>query len=63
MTFAEKIKQTRRKLYLSQAALAKAVGVSFASINRWENGIREPNLVQETKFLDFCKAQGITFEE
>lgn len=63
MTFAEKVKYARRKLYLSQEALAKGVGVSYATINRWENGIRTPNLVLETKFYDFCKSKDIDFSE
>ena len=39
----------RAKLNLTQMALAKKLGVSFVSINRWENGKYEP-----TKLLKFC---------
>jgi len=63
MTFAEKIKCVRQKLYLSQIALSKAVGVSYPTISRWENGHCKPNLVQEAMFNDFCKENGIRFEE
>lgn len=63
MIFAEKIKIVRKKLYISQAELAKELGVSFATVNRWENGKTEPNLMLEGKFLDYCKSKGIEFKE
>lgn len=46
MTFADKVKHVRMKLYLSQAQLAKEIGVSFATVNRWENQGIEPRLAQ-----------------
>ena len=44
MDFAEKIKYVRIKLGLSQEDLAHELGVSFATINRWENGNYMPDL-------------------
>jgi len=47
-SFAEEVKNLRNQLGLSQKALARALGVSFATINRWEMGHTEPhNLVRE----------------
>ena len=63
MTFGERVKQVRLALNLSQEEMAKELGVSFATINRWENGKTEPNLMLEGKFVDFCKNKGITFEK
>lgn len=63
MEFSEKVKFVRKKLYLSQDSLAKQVGVSFVTINRWENGHGHPNLVMEAKFNDFCEKNGIKFED
>lgn len=63
MTFSEKVKYARKKLYLSQSALAKAVGVSYPTISRWENGHCKPNLVQEAMFFDFCEQHKIKFGE
>lgn len=63
MTFPEKVKHVRQKLYISQQALAKAVGISYPTISRWENGHCKPNLVQEAKFNDFCEKNDIKFEE
>lgn len=61
MTFAEKVKHVRAKLYLTQQALAKAIGVTFQTVNRWENGHGEPNLVINAKFNDFCEKNNISF--
>ena len=59
MEFSEKVKYVRMKLYLSQTALAKELGVSYATVNRWENQGREPQLAQIGKFNDFCEKKGI----
>lgn len=62
MEFSEKVKYVRMKLYLSQTALAKELGVSYATVNRWENQGREPQLAQIGKFNDFCEKKGISFD-
>lgn len=36
------IKQLRGRLHLTQEAFARILGVSFATVNRWENGKAEP---------------------
>ena len=38
MTFADAILKLRSERRLSQAQLAKELGVSYTSVNRWENG-------------------------
>ena len=38
--FAAKVKYLRAKLMLTQEALAKELGVSFATVNRWESQCR-----------------------
>ena len=63
MTFADKVKFVRMKLYLSQAQLAKEIGVSFATVNRWESKGYEPQLASVGRFNDFCEKHGIIFEE
>ncbi len=62
MTFAEKVKYVRGKLLLSQEALAKEVGVSYPTLNRWENG-HSPTWVLECKFYNYCKKKKIVFKE
>lgn len=39
---SEEIKHIRKQMGLSQQAFAEALGVSFATINRWENGKAVP---------------------
>lgn len=47
MAFAEIIRITRQRAFLSQEAFAKEINSSVASINRWENGRCKPNLPYE----------------
>lgn len=42
--YANAIKKLRTTMMLSQEEFAKVLGVSFASINRWENGKHEPTI-------------------
>ena len=39
MTFAEKVKEARKQLGLSQEKFAGKMGVSFSTINRWEKDV------------------------
>lgn len=63
MEFSEKVKYVRMKLLLTQEALAKKLGVSYATVCRWENGNREPQIVSQGKFYAFCESKGVEFEE
>lgn len=63
MEFREQVKTARQKLALSQTALAKKLGVSFPTINRWENGHGEPHLLAKNAFYEFCKKRGVKFRD
>jgi Helix-turn-helix. len=63
MNFSEKVIKVRMKLLLSQEALAKEIGVSYATVCRWEKGNREPQVVSQGKFYAFCDEKGIRFED
>ena len=41
--YFKRVKQLRQKLGITQTRLAELLGVSFASINRWENEQSKPN--------------------
>lgn len=61
-TFPKSVKNVRSQLGLSQEELAHALGVSFATINRWENGKTSPSKLARTQFSVFCDqkiAQGL----
>ena len=54
MNFSEKIKQIRQQRFLSQEAFAKELGVSFATVNRWEAGKTKPTY-KTMKLIDiYC---------
>lgn len=53
--FSELVKEVRRQLEISQEDLARALGVSFATINRWENGKTAPSRLARNQFETFCK--------
>ncbi len=49
----------REKLVLSQEEMAKRLGVSFATVNRWEGGLHKPTYEMKRKILALCKKYGI----
>jgi DNA-binding transcriptional regulator YiaG len=55
--FASKVKALREQLNLSQEDLAKALGVSFATVNRWENGKTQPSKLAKNQFERFHQEQ------
>ena len=54
-TFPELVREVRRQLEISQEELAHELGVSFATINRWENGKTTPFKLARAQFDAFCK--------
>lgn len=62
MSFSENIKRIRRKSFLTQENFAKEIGVSFATVNRWETGKAKPNLKTMKLIDDYCKKNHIDFD-
>lgn len=62
MNFPKIVKTARQKAGMSQEELARALNVSFATINRWENGKTLPNKLTQSVFFDFCKKLEIEIE-
>ena len=62
MSFSEDIKRIRRKAFLTQEDFAKEIGVSFATLNRWETGKAKPNLKTMKLIDDYCKRNDIDFD-
>ena len=62
MEFSKFCLETRLKLNLSQEMLARKLDVSFATINRWENGKALPQKLTLYRFEKFCEENGIPFE-
>ena len=63
MAFSKFCLETRLKLNLSQQMLAKKLNVSFATINRWENGKVLPQKLTLYRFEKFCEENGVEFEK
>ena len=62
MIFSDKVKIVREQLKLSQEKLAVMLGVSFATVNRWEKGRAMPSYKAQERFDLLCKENEITFE-
>lgn len=60
MTFAERLKELRKRKGLTQTQLADALGVHLQTVSKWERGVTEPDisLIGET-----AAALGVTVEE
>ncbi len=43
----ERIRQLRQELNMTQESFAHEIGVTFATVNRWENGRTIPNKVAQ----------------
>lgn len=54
MDYPSAVKSIREKLLLTQTELAKELGVTFATVNRWENGHCVPTMKQRRKIRDLC---------
>lgn len=57
--WAYRIKYIRDFLCISQNEFAILFGVSFVSVNRWENGHYKPTIKIQRKILRFCKENNI----
>lgn len=57
MDFAKRLKELRTDSNLSQAALAKAIGVSQKAIDYWEREINEP---KATYIIELAKYFGVS---
>lgn len=49
MDYSNLIKELRNKMLLTQTEFADLLGVSFGSVNRWENGKYEPTIKAKRK--------------
>jgi putative transcriptional regulator len=48
------LKNIREQLGLSQEGLARELGVSFATVNRWENNLTKPSQLAKVQLNNFC---------
>lgn len=62
MTYLEAIRKLRHKLILTQTELDELLGVSFATVNRWEAGKHEPTTKIKRKIVQLCKENNIKLQ-
>jgi putative transcriptional regulator len=53
-SFRETVKSVRNALNISQEGLARELGISFSTVNRWENGKTKPIKGVMVEFNAFC---------
>ena len=63
MNLPEIIKEIRKRTGDSQSALAAALNVSFATVNRWETGRCEPTPLAINGLRAYCERNGIDYGE
>ena len=61
--YQKAILDLRAKLNISQTELAKKLGVAFASVNRWENGVRPPSKLHLQQLINILKENDIKVED
>lgn len=61
--YSHAIIKLRVKLNVSQMELAKLLGVSFSSVNRWERGKYEPTIIAKEKLKELFKENDIELED
>jgi putative transcriptional regulator len=55
----QRVRELRERLKLTQEALAHNLGVSFATVNRWENGWTAPSKLALRQIDLLCKENHI----
>ena len=55
----ELIKKIRTSLNMSQTELAELLNISFATVNRWENGRAVPNKLAQSTLYELCKTNDV----
>jgi DNA-binding transcriptional regulator YiaG len=62
MTIAETLKAMRKELDISQETLARALNVSYATLNRWENNKAKPSRLAMIQLREYCNGKGLSAE-
>lgn len=59
MSFSMFIRKIRNQFGMNQEQLARALNVSFSTVNRWENGKAKPSPMARKALNDFYRKYGI----
>ena len=53
------VKSLRKKMGLTQEQFAQKMGVTFSSVNNWENGKRKPQPFLYKRIIELARENGI----
>ena len=56
---AGNVRALRRRLGMSQEKFAAEIGVSFSTVNRWENAHRQPSPLSWRAVQEFARRRGL----
>ena len=59
MDYPKLLKEYREKKFLSQEDLAQKLGISYVTVNRWENGKFEPTIKMKKKLYRLFVKSGL----
>ena len=62
MSYKDELKKLRKRLLMTQTEFAQFLGVSFATINRWEQGQFEPTMKLKRKLTPLFRENEIEVE-
>ena len=62
MPFSSEIKNFRLSCLMNQTEFGNALGVSFTTVNRWENGKARPNIKAMKALKQYCEENGLAYE-
>ena len=62
MPFSSEIKNFRLSCLMNQTEFGNALGVSFTTVNRWENGKARPNIKAMKALKQYCEERGLPYE-
>lgn len=62
MELSDEIRIIRQKAFMTQEEFARALGVAFSTVNRWEVGKSRPNISAMKNIKKFCDESSISFD-
>lgn len=59
MDYPKLLKEYREKMFMSQEDLTQKLGISYVTVNRWENGKFEPTIKMKKKLNRLFEKAGL----
>ena len=63
MDYSNIIRKIRENMFLTQKEFADLIGVSFETVNRWENCKFNPSMKIKKRIHEFCQKNNIDLAE